>query len=159
MVSRCTDRHAGRQGRRHGYSLLELSVVVVLTAMAAAGAAVIGLHVVRATHATATKTMLETVTAAELAHAGRTGSYSTSTDVLGTLDGITVVSAASTRPGEVSLSLGDGGTLVIAMSDEEGVCHVRVLGDILGGAARTDSQEDGACLASRHLPAGQQPTS
>lgn len=144
---------------RRAFSLIELAMALTLASIVVVGAIVVGLGVTRSVQHTSAEMLLDTVTAAELALAGNQGAYSADAARLGVLDGVTVTTGASSRPGEVSLAVGSGGTLAMATVDSSGTCVVRVLGDILAGAARTDTTSSDGCLASRHLPLDERPQS
>ena len=136
---------------RRGYTLLELTLVVVLVASFAAASVVLGRNLTRSVQSVRVSALLDTVANTEVAHAGRTGGYSADPTAFGYLDGVTLRENTSTQPGEVGIRLRSDGSLVLVARDEEGVCHVRIMDDILAGATRADSTTTAACDA-RSIP-------
>jgi Tfp pilus assembly protein PilE len=145
--------------RRGGYTLVETATTVVIVGLLAGIATAVGLGTFRDMQRSEANTVIETVTAAQLSHAGNAGSYSSDPATFVGLDGVVVTAGASTRPGEVSIAVGSNGSAVMAALNTDRSCSVRVLGDILSGAGRDDFTATDACRADRYLPAGESPTS
>lgn len=146
------------QRRRRGFTLLELAITISILGLLSAGL-VYAVGAVTATiSAREAETLMDRVATAEMNFASVYGSYTAQpTDLTGLGRELIVVSGRATGFGQVSVALGDDGTLGIAAVDDRDRCIARYLTSLEAGAeqATVTVPETSVCDGAVALPDGE----
>lgn len=138
--------------KRRGYSLVELTVVLVVIAALTALAGMLSVAVLRDNTGRQAETNAWRVLAAEQSHAQKWGSYSATGNNL-TVEGLTVTTGPSDHPTVVSVALGVNGSLGIAVwRDEERCVLVQARSLAAGGAVTQPPGRAVTCHGQEALP-------
>jgi prepilin-type N-terminal cleavage/methylation domain-containing protein len=149
-----------RRRLRRGFTLLELSVTVVIAGIVAT-MGVVAVGALRdTTQARQAESLLDTVAMSQYRFALDYGRYTPLPEDLSLADRtLTVVATPSMSMFHVSIAVGSQGTLAMAVSDGADGCFARRVGQLGNGAETTavDLGTGALCDARAALPAGESP--
>lgn len=145
--------------RSHGYSLLEMVIVLILISILALGAATaLRSFQQSGTGAEADAAMLA-VFDSQLRFRQQYGTFATDPAELPLADGqATVTTGPSEGPREISVVVGDTGTLALAAQVTSSTCRWRTVESAVSGGSIDQGEEDTSiCAAESHLPESEAP--
>jgi type II secretory pathway pseudopilin PulG len=141
---------------RHGFSMVELIVILVIMLTIAgilASSSAVG---VRDTVGRSSAVTLDAVLVAQQSWAAHSGGYTADATQLFTLNNdLTVTADAPVGIGTVGMSVGSGGTLALTTPSGAGRCHVLTASP--WPQPTIDRFESEVCAPSHHLPVGESP--